>query len=183
MRLSDLRAMEESRAQEEYLTRALDTWDPDKIRARGYVPNQYLRAGLMSELGELIQVHKRQMRDGDQSREVWIKELGDCLWYATVYTDSVKGSISAARPDVARSARYLSDEHGEPNLADPGFDLVVIVFDVMHQFMCAEEFAEQWVEALIIYLGFDLAEVRATNIAKLADRKARGVIHGKGGDR
>jgi len=44
----------------------------------------YLQLGLISELGEVAALHKRQIRDGATvQREKLRAELGDCLWYAT----------------------------------------------------------------------------------------------------
>lgn len=169
---------------EQHLEHALKTWDPERIRARGYLPCEYLRTGLLTELGELLQLHKRQMRDGYQPYETWIKELGDCLWYATVYTHKNKDFFACDPPNVNQCYNEMCWEYGDPlPLADPKFPVTDIIFDVMHTFVNAPEFAMYWIEALIMYLGFDLAEVRSANIAKLADRVERGVLYGKGDDR
>ena len=169
---------------EQHLENALKTWDPRRIKFRGYIPDDYLRTGLLTELGELLQLHKRQMRDGDQTKDAWIKELGDCLWYATVYTHENHNVFACDPPKASECYNEMIWEYGSTlPLIDPKCPVTEIIFDVMHTFMGEPEFAVYWIEALIMYLGFDLDEVRSANIAKLADRVERGVLYGKGDNR
>ena len=85
----------------------------------------YTFLGLGGEVGELLQILKRVMRDrgGPATPEDYAKirdELGDCLWYLALAADEI---------------------------------------------------------------GLRLSDVAARNLDKLADRQARGVLHGEGGQR
>ena len=74
----------------EYLENALTTWEPEALVAKGFDPIEYLLLGLLGELGELPSHKKRIMRDGPQPDADWMAELGDCLWYAAVYSSHHK---------------------------------------------------------------------------------------------
>ncbi len=60
---------------------------------------QYLMYGLVSEVGELAGKMKKELRDGSVfSRDDFIKELGDVLWYV----GQIASSNGAFLSDVAR---------------------------------------------------------------------------------
>ena len=49
----------------------------------------YLCLGLASESGEVASLCKKEMRDAkDYTGEVWLKEIGDCVWYLTRLLDT-----------------------------------------------------------------------------------------------
>jgi NTP pyrophosphatase (non-canonical NTP hydrolase) len=65
-------------------------------------PNTYYRMGFLGELGELLNVYKKEQWHGKpHDRNKWIDELGDCLWYATMI---VRGS----RADTDGFCRLLT---------------------------------------------------------------------------
>jgi len=175
---------------EEYTRLALRTWSPDKIREKGEDPEEYLQTGLASELGELCGVRKRDMRDGYQPKIEWIKELGDCLWYAAVYCDQysyLRGTSETVKKSLTEE---IQERFSRRNVVKEAFDAgrftgpfwvqVLFVQIMCHEFpQCSVDF----VEAMIEGLGIDLDVVRQTNIDKLADRAERGVISGKGDHR
>lgn len=100
---------------DEYQVRAGETQVP------GAYSLEYLLHGLVSEVGELCALRKREIRDGKKADdESWCDELGDVEWY------------------LSRLEQRL---------------------------------------------GFSKQHVCTKNLAKLRDRKDRGVIHGTGGDR
>lgn len=58
---------------------------------------EYCLYGLMSEVGEVMDLYKRSIRepsDGLEFNKQLKRELGDVLWYLTVLADSVGSSLA-----------------------------------------------------------------------------------------
>lgn len=179
----------------DYAKQCLNTWNPDKLREDGHEPAEYLLAGLFSEIGELIQIWKRERRDGYQTEETWKKEAGDVLWYATVFEQETRELFVSSCDDMPKfysfemyfdaEAEYFRQAREIFRVVEP-FPLQLVAF----QHLLARMIANRDTQPVILVeymiqqkLKMDLQEVRQINIAKLADRAARGVIQGKGDNR
>lgn len=141
----------------EFQAEALKTWTaPLRGTPEGL---EYLRLGLVSEVGEVAGVLKRIIRDG-WPVEVWrpklVLELGDVAWYAVVYLYECQASgwLDVRMVDHIGMACRQADG---------------LVFSALKARMT---------EANITW-----AEVFDAVIAKLRDRQARGVIKGEGDNR
>lgn len=135
----------------EFQTEALKTWT-------GSLPGtpaglEYLRLGLVSEVGEVAGVLKRILRDGWPMgvwRQKLVLELGDVAWYEAVRIH--EGGRCSFAP-----------HHIQSTLAD--------------SFIWLE------VKARMIEAGITWEEIFDAVIDKLRDRQARGVIQGEGDNR
>lgn len=135
----------------EFQTEALKTWT-------GSLPGtpaglEYLRLGLVSEVGEVAGVLKRILRDGwpmDVWRPKLVLELGDVAWYKAV---------------LSKEQRHL-------------FGVDAIRVELLFGHGIWEAARDRMAEA-----GITWEEVFDAVIAKLRDRQARGVIQGEGDNR
>lgn len=127
---------------------------------------EYCALGLLSELGEVAGKLKKRIRDGEASVpvEAILAELGDACWY-----------LARLRPEDD-----LGDL-GEPATVQGGYAWVVGALSSA----LSEEYhlALEYVEGLIIELGYSLPEVLGMNVAKLESRKDRGTLGGAGDER
>lgn len=157
----------------------------------------YPYLGLIEEVGEAAGVLAKAERDNDgvmddERREQLLKELGDVLWMIAAVTRAAGGSLAEElerdefrqRDDMNRHDAY-SAEVLVSMLSGYAADLLDY---------WADEALDEWQllitggafivwERLCFQLGFQPVDVARTNLAKLASRKRRGVIHGSGDTR
>lgn len=122
MIMEKYKAWEEKVARMEKLLTASEysDWVEGMVITTGQVRLLENTLGLVGEAGEFAEKIKKYVRDGTYDRDLWLKELGDVVFY---------------------------------------------------------------VAALANYLDSDLQEVMDLNVAKLEDRKSRGVLQGSGDNR
>lgn len=164
----------------EYQARALETALPTALTP------EYLVPGLVAEIGELFGVQAKAVRDGWDEYQVetaLVKEYGDVAWFAAVliheYRETWKMCDTVYLYPGSRSidAMNLLMEHAT-SLSENYFDS----FDIdvranAHQiWRLLEENSEK-------ITGSTFDQVLEVNLAKLADRKERGVISGSGDSR
>lgn len=164
----------------EYQAKAMSTYScPDDVPPRIYTA--YL---LKEEVGELSQKISKHLRDGAPiTREQVVKELGDILW-SIAAQDYVNGQVWGDSPmwDSSYSPResefpFVIEGHASFTYAELDrvsgslSNCLLSIHPLMH-----------W-EAVCRTLRISCLEVAETNIAKLADRKNRGVIGGGGDER
>lgn len=139
---------------------------------------QYLRLGLLSEIGEIAALFKRKIRDGADPnfRDKLRDEIGDCLWYAVGLVSLINFKIEDYAASWQSITKAGCDTH-RANVASLARSLscgwlIDVCFGVIHRIapICKE-------------YDLTLEECAEANIAKLADRKDRGVINGKGDER
>jgi len=133
------------------------------------VEEEYLQLGLIAEIGEVIGVRAKHLRDGtsyEHYRAALLKEIGDCFWFLsqihTMLGTELKESIIAYTNDEHEALLTLQDWGGDiRNTVDLELDLAALMFN--HD--------------------MTIEEVLLTNYEKLKDRKARNVISGSGDNR
>lgn len=143
---------------------------------------RYLRHGLMSECGEVAGVYAKMIRDHggqltDAAREAFKKELGDCAWFVARMTRDLEQLL----------VEYAEDEAEAEEGIDIGDWVAEIVYWSSRYWISDRNraLAGLWfgIKRAAECLGFTMEEVMLANLAKLADRKQRGVIGGSGNDR
>jgi hypothetical protein len=149
---------------------------PDHDRRDGTSPD-YPWHGLREEYGELHGVYKRMLRDDGAkwtpARLVQLRgEIGDCLWYCARLVQHW-GILDDFDSDFMSSYSYGDDFASRQWWL--GFERSVVGSDIDGVLSYLQELATEF--------GWTLAELARENMSKLRDRKARGVIHGHGGDR
>ena len=135
--------------------------------------DQYLRLGLLSEVGEVAGKLKKTIRDGNIAPSAILDEVGDVFWYAARILDENAIKIGAW-------GRVWWDYE---DAADEGVS--------KHLFLAVEAFYERGsMEYGILYLmdvvsalDGNLKDILDANRAKLEYRKARGVLGGSGDNR
>lgn len=128
---------------------------------------EYLQYGLLSECGEVAALYKRNLRDGTEIDPLdELKELGDCAWYL---------ARMIPEPETWATAIERIGEYIERFKFD--YLLTTIACD-RHTLRQIAAFA-----ALCLMRGHRPLDVLAANMAKLNARKAKGTLHGKGGER
>ncbi len=133
---------------------------------------EYLRLGLLSEVGEVAGVLKRRVRDGEVAPEKLLAEMGDLLWYlARLHRDTATWSEAAM---LDKSDNRINGRH---SLADLEI-LVEIAALANGPVPTIANFLR-----LLSRHNLTLEEVMASNTAKLESRKQRNVIHGAGDER
>lgn len=136
---------------------------------------EYLRLGLLSEVGEVAGVLKRRVRDGETSQSKLLAEMGDLLWYlARLYRDA--GTWKEAQRVEANDITNLhgSDQHAQSDtttlvemaaLSDGSIGTVTRYLRLLRRH------------------NFTLDEIIQSNTEKLEGRKQRNTIHGAGDER
>jgi hypothetical protein len=130
----------------------------------------YLRALLWEELGEVSKLFAKAMRDGNGegvygvpavSREALKKELGDVMWCCVLLdlAHDTQWMFAAVNPDGHKV-------NPVPHLSDVSRNAC------MHT-----------ISRLCALLGYVPEEVARYNMAKLQSRKERGVVGGSGDNR
>lgn len=126
---------------------------------------EYLRLGLLSEVGEVAGVLKRRVRDGVVAPEKLLAEVGDLLWYlARLHRDT--SVWSAAAKNV---------EEGSSGDIETLLEIAVLSGGPVRT-----------VSNFLSFLhahSFTLEQVIASNTDKLEGRKQRNTIHGAGDER
>lgn len=149
------------------------------VNTRGTVP-RYVRDGLRAEIGEVYGVLARVVRDNgfvwtDERRHELLKEIGDVIWFCARWSihDRWDDDNHAGVAEIWTGPWHA----GHPD-ADEALD------DVWNHawHRCVGDVLESLSEFAANH-GLTLQECAAENIAKLRDRKARGVIQGKGDTR
>ncbi|GAA1046070.1 MazG nucleotide pyrophosphohydrolase domain-containing protein [Rothia amarae] len=163
----------------DYQARALETALPTALTP------EYLAPMIVGEVGELFGALAKSMRDGwdeERTKQTLTKELGDVAWGVAVcmhelgiteeppVDEEAEGiGDSAALGMLLSLASYLAKFHYHSDKAQMGESLIAM-------WIALRAFAYS-----ITGLSFD--EVLEANLAKLADRKQRGVIGGSGDER
>lgn len=129
---------------------------------------EYLRLGLLSEVGEVAGVLKRRVRDGEVAPEKLLAEIGDLLWYlARLHRDTETWS-QAAKQDASQANHFPSD------------------IDTLAAIALLSGGPVPTVTHFLRFLrkhNFTLEQVITSNTAKLEGRKQRNTIHGAGDER
>ena len=133
---------------------------------------KYCYCLIASEIGEAFGKWGKQFRDGEFDKDKLADELGDVFW----------GIALACELGGDEFAKLWEDENKS---------YVIIVFDSPTNFgewNCRLNRSEVWrflmfAKTFAMECGIDPLECLKRNIAKLADRKARGVIKGNGDER
>lgn len=129
---------------------------------------EYLRLGLLSEVGEVAGVLKRRVRDGEVAPEKLLAEVGDLLWYmARLHRDTETWS-QAEKQDASQANHFPSD------------------IDMLAAIALLSEGPVSTVTHFLRFLrkhNFTLEQVITSNTAKLEGRKQRNTIHGAGDER
>ena len=151
----------------------------------------YLRFGLISEVGELCAIFKRAIR-GDfelkDKRADILFELGDICWYLNRFGELKGWELPTAYDES--TIRAFEVNCGEW-VCFTGLinvichDAAHIIISVTSPFGSAAEQTDAWmyVTALAHAFDYSLADVLTANVDKLAKRKERGVIMGSGDHR
>lgn len=145
---------------------------------------EYLRLGLIAEVGEVAGKLAKKIRDGVFDEKAFIKELGDVLWFVVNLldyrgneTDFILSFIEKGLATV--SYKYAYEPVNILSLASSAGALVFKECDadegisgIMYNLAC-----------LAMLNGYNLSQVAEINLAKLRDRQFRGVINGNGDER
>jgi NTP pyrophosphatase (non-canonical NTP hydrolase) len=136
---------------------------------------EYLRLGLLSEVGEVAGVLKRRVRDGEVAPEKLLAEIGDLLWYLARLHRNPEIWSEAAKLDTNSNGniRKVDDE----SLGD---------IDTLVQIAALADGPLHTVSRFLRLLqrhNLTLDEVIVSNTAKLEGRKQRNTIHGAGDER
>lgn len=164
-----------------YQLEAMKTYAcPEHIPAQLYTP--FL---LLEEIGEFSELFSKAMRDGHAiAYDRLVKELGDILWSMAAF-DHTKGRAWSNdivfRDDAGENwfeDRELLQLDGHPSKKYLSLSDVDAVRFYVSNIISFRSF-----QYLCDVLEISSLEVAKTNLAKLADRKSRGVIHGEGDER
>lgn len=139
---------------------------------------EYLTMGLISEIGEIADKVKKNIRDnGGEITEKFkadiLMECGDVCWYIAEFAKFLNIDISVFETET----EYISmgnrvtwlNYHASSFITDQDPNDVRIMFYEIHSL--AKDF------------GSSLHEVMVNNIKKLSSRKDRGALHGSGDNR
>jgi len=151
----------------------------------------YLRFGLISEVGELCAIFKRAIRGDfklEDKRQDILLELGDICWYLNRLGELRGWEL----PTAYDESNILAFETGcgeWVNLSEPKnviwFDAAQIIISVVDRFGSPAEQTDAWMNIAAVACCFDytLTDVLTANVEKLAKRKERGLIQGSGDHR
>lgn len=134
---------------------------------------EYCYCLIASEIGEAFGKWGKKFRDGEFDKDKLFDELGDVFWGIALACE-LGGYSFEELWGFDDSKHYLEVMFPTPNFfAD--WDWVLEEKEVWNYLAYAKSFAKQ--------CDIDPLECLRRNIAKLADRKARGVIKGNGDER
>lgn len=133
---------------------------------------EYLRLGLISEIGEVAGKLAKGIRDGNFDEKAFVKELGDVLWFVANLAQKKGITIRPCGP-------FMS-------MAESSF--VVLMTCTAGDSIEIEHanglgYILRYVKHLALIYGYTLEDVMEINLAKLRDRQYRGVICGNGDER
>ena len=80
---------------------------------------EYVTLGLASEAGEVADVLKKEIRDGDDRKDSMRKELGDVLWYLARVADELGTDLGEIAAD---NVAKLHDRQERGKLRGSGDD-------------------------------------------------------------
>lgn len=152
----------------EYQARALETAKPTALN------EAYLAPMIVGEAGELFGAFAKSVRDGwgeERLRSTLIKEYGDICW-----------GVAVAMSLVGVDDSIIFEEASYGPLED-------WIMKYAHEFYWSCDAKVLQVLWSVLrdqcdsFLGLSFDEVLEANLAKLADRQARGVISGSGDTR
>jgi hypothetical protein len=133
---------------------------------------EYLRLGLLSEVGEVAGVLKRRVRDGEVAPDKLLAEMGDLLWYlARLHRDKQTWSEAAIGLEASgfgSDMSSLADTETLVQIASLDGGPVATITRFLHLLHRHDLSLEQLIE---------------NNSAKLEGRKQRNTIHGAGDHR
>lgn len=148
---------------EEYQREAVNFRTPESDN------EEYLRLGLISEIGEVAGKLAKGIRDGNFDEKAFVKELGDVLWFVANLHDKRKLSLEI---------------RGIPFFIANKYDVEIIqTMSTFAEFKSQLDFVVYCVRELARRRGYTLEDVMEINLAKLRDRQYRGVICGNGDER
>lgn len=146
---------------EEYSKRAAET------QMESCKNEDYLRLGLISEIGELAAIFKRAIRGDfklEDKRQDILLELGDICWYL--------------------DRLYGLDGYEFGNILTPNSHAISVPVLIWDMTECIDAY---YIIVNIVdiarTLGFTIWDVLTANVEKLAKRKERGLITGSGDHR
>ncbi|MGK3708744.1 hypothetical protein [Arthrobacter sp. IK3] len=156
----------------------------------------YTVLGLVSEVGEVVDLAAREEIPSRRLWEKWIKaEIGDCFWYAAAVADALGTTLQAVWDARAAEEEYASYTftaaaaviqaglmagHLKKAIRDDGGVLLPARRAAMIQTL-GKVVTE--LTALCSSLDTTVHAVTQANLNKLADRKQRGVLQGSGDNR
>ena len=146
---------------EEYSKRAAET------QMESCKNEDYLRLGLISEVGELAAIFKRAIRGDfklEEKRQDILLELGDICWYLD--------RLAAFKGIIPRQSMEL--------LTAPYSNM-----EWLWMLSSSDSYSTRWkiVVNLANKFGFTIWDVLTANVEKLAKRKEHGLITGSGDHR
>jgi hypothetical protein len=155
----------------------------------------YTIFGLVSEIAELVEVKNGDFISWDARKADYLKELGDCFWYAAAVADALETNLNSVSPGVVVE-RHWPEIPGlmEALIIDAGFlaglakkairdDDGFIGLERKGLMLLRVENILRSLSGIAYALGSSPEAVTASNLNKLADRKARGVLQGSGDNR
>ena len=151
-----------------YLPLALRTWEAGEY---GRDALRYLRLGVWSEVGELVDYEKKVLRGDALGRDQLVKELGDLLWYSVIWWAEL--GCKSDDPEWPEVGELFRGEDADALLDNIWW---AAKYELPHGCLVG-------VIGLCRFYEVALAEVAFRNIVKLADRADRGVIKGSGDER
>lgn len=142
----------------------------------------YPALGLLEEAGEVAGKIAKAFRDGGDPREAVLKELGDVCWMVAALAHDLGIDLDVSRIGIDTcyatepSARCVCSLCSDAELAASG----ALIGDLnkapmWRVLVCVKRISNSY--------GATLCDVLEMNLAKLASRAERGVIHGEGDER
>lgn len=147
----------------------------------------YACLGLVSEIGEVADKIKKQLRDkagavDDEFTQALALELGDCMWYLNLMATNAGININDSSmhqeygDKLEVNCKYLAQNilsaAGSLDFEGMTYTTPEVVDNV---FMSLSE--------ICIFINISLTEVMQRNINKLSSRQSRGAIGGAGDNR
>ena len=149
---------------------------------------EYLLLGLAGEVGEICNKYKKTIRDNKPiDKDDMVSELGDVMWYFSElcnyyeYKLKYNEDMYTAYTDTAYTDTILEVSLG---IYENIYNIYYIRSRNLEQYgkLLLNRILND-VKVMCKYMDTDLEEVLTKNIAKLHDRKNRGVIQGSGDNR
>lgn len=154
----------------EYQQEAVKFRTPESDKA------EYLRLGLIAEVGEVAGKLAKKIRDGVFDDKAFIKELGDVLWFVANIAEKYNFEFYEKKSFYGESVieNYIYDLSAYAGR--------MYIFSAILSNQAIRGIVES-LTALADKFGYTLEQVAEINLAKLRDRQFRGVINGNGDER